>query len=139
MHHKSHKGHHARSGLRHCCEDTDETNPDHSLILGDIAALVITIHIEAVLDHNTEIDMTTIGAVHDDLAQPTEDTATDLTMTLHTCHIADHPNIKTLQVINPMIVVDNIHDHPIDLQDMYHANQIHIPVGQEVNHIPRGT
>ena len=64
--------------------------------------------------------------------------ATDLTVTLHTSHIADHPNIEALQVIDPEITGDHIHDHPIDLQDMNLTNQIHIPAGQE-DHIPRGT
>ena len=78
----------------------DKVHPDHSLILGDIAAPVIAIHMEATLDHNTEIDTTNTGAVHDDLAQPTEDAATDLCVTLHTSHITDHPNIEALQVID---------------------------------------
>ena len=95
--------------------ETGEANPDHSPTFEDIAAQVIVIHIEATLDHNTEIDATTTGAAHDDLALPTEDTATDLTMTHHTGHITDHPNIKPLQVINPKITVDCIHDHPTDL------------------------
>ena len=119
--------------------ETDEANPDHSLILGDIAALVIMIHIEAALDQNTEIDATTTWAVHNDLTQPTEAAATGLAVTLHAGHTADHPNIEALQVINPEITVDHIHDHPKGLQDMYLTNQIHIPAGQEVNHIPRRT
>ena len=82
-------------------------------------------------------DTTTTGAVHDNLAQPTDDAVTNLTMTLHTGHIADHSNIEALQVINPEITVDHIHDHPVDLQNMYLTDQIHIPAGQEVNHIPK--
>ena len=50
--------------------DTDEANPDHSLILEDITAQVITIHAEATLDHNKGMDAATTGAVHDDLTQP---------------------------------------------------------------------
>ena len=38
------------------------------------------IHIKATLDHNTGIDTTTTGAVHNNLTQPTEHTATDLSM-----------------------------------------------------------
>ena len=109
--------------------ETDEANPDHSPIFKDITAQVIVIHIEATLDHNTGIDVATIGAVHDNLTQPTDDTATDLTVTLHTSHTTDHPNIEAPQVIDPKIPVDHIHDHPTDLQDMNLANQIHIPVG----------
>ena len=95
------------------------------------------IHIEAALDCNTEIDATTTGAVQVDLTQPTEDAVTDLTVTPHTSHTTNHPNIKGPQVINTRIVVDYIHDHPIDLQNMNLANQIHIPAGQDEDHIPR--
>ena len=95
----------------------------------------MAIHIEAALDHNTKIDTTTTGAVHDNLTQSTEDTATDLTMTFHTSHIADQPNIKALQVIDPEIVVDHIHDHPIYPQYMSPIKQILIPAGQEEDHI----
>ena len=56
---------------------------------------------------------------------------------LHIRHIAYHPNIKALQVTNPQIAVDHILDHPIDLQDMNLTDQIHIPAGQEEDHIPR--
>ena len=90
------------------------------------------INIEATLDHNTGIDAATTGAVYDDLLQPTEDTTADLAKTLHTSHIGDHSSIEALQVINPEITVDHIHDHPINLQDMNLADQIHIPVVQEV-------
>ena len=87
------------------------------------------IHIEVTLDHNTRIDATTTGAVHDDLTQPKEDTATDFTMTHHTSHIFDHPNIAPLLVIDPEIAVDHIHDHPTDLQGMNLADQIHTLAG----------
>ena len=60
-------------------------------------------------------------------------------MTHHIGHIADHPNIEALQVINPKIAVDCIHNHPTDLQDMNLTDQIHIPVGQEEDHIPKRT
>ena len=114
--------------------ETDKANPDHSLILGDITAGVIMTHIEASVDCNTETDAPTTGAVHDGLTQPTEDTATDLTLILHTSHITDHPNIKAPQFINLKITVDHIHDHPINLQDMNLTNQIPISAGQEEEH-----
>ena len=85
------------------------------------------LHIEATLDHNTGIDGTTTGSLYHDLPQPREDTTTDLTMTHPTSHITDHPNIKALQVINPKIAVDHIHDHPTNLQGMNLTDQIHIP------------
>ena len=97
------------------------------------------IHLEATLDHSTRIDAATTGAAHNDLTQPTEDTATHLTVTHHTGHITDHPNMLSLQVIFPKIAVDNIHDHPTDLQGMNLADQIHTPVAQEEDHIPRRT
>ena len=78
-----------------------EANPDHSPTSKDFTAWVIMICIEAALDHNIGIDTTTTGPAHDELTQPTEETATDLTMTHHTGHIAYHPDIKALQIINP--------------------------------------
>ena len=87
------------------------------------------IHIETTLDHNAAIDATTRGAADDDLTQPTEDTATDLAMTHCTGHITDHPNSKALQVIDPQITVDHLHNHPTDLQDMNLTDQIHTLAG----------
>ena len=98
-HHKPHKGHHARSSSRHLCKDRDRWSQSRSQShFEDIAAQVTR---EATLDHNTGINAATTGGPHDDLAQPTEDTATDLAVTHHTGHIQDHSNIKALQVINP--------------------------------------
>ena len=85
--------------------ETGKANPDHSHTFKDIAAVAIAICIEATLDCNTRIDAPTIEADHYDLAQPREDTATDLTMTHLTDHIADHPSIEALQVINSEIIV----------------------------------
>ena len=76
--------------------ETDKAGPDLSPILEDIAAQVIKIHIEATLDHNTGIDAATTGVVHNNLIKPTEDTTTELAMTLHTSHTADHPKTKHL-------------------------------------------
>ena len=119
--------------------ETGKANPDYSPTFNDITAQVIRIHIEAALDHNTGIDAATTGTAHDNLTQSIEDTVMDLTMAHHTGHMADYSNIKALQVINPKITVDHIHDHPTDLQDMNLAIQIHIPAGQEEDHIPRRT
>ena len=55
----------------------------------------------ATLDHNTGIDAATRGTAHDDHAPPKEATAIDLTMIHHINHIADHPHIEALQIINP--------------------------------------
>ena len=89
------------------------------------------IHRGATLDHNTQIDASTTETAHDDLTQPTDDTATDLTMTQHTSHMADHPHITALWVINPEITVGHNHDKPTDIQGMNHADQIHTPARQK--------
>ena len=98
--------------------EADKAIADYSLILGDITPSVIAIHIGSTLDCNIGIDAATTGAVHYNLTQPTEDTATDLAMTHHISHMTSHPNIKALQVIDPKTAVDHIHNHPTDLQDM---------------------
>ena len=72
----------------------------HSPTTEDITAWVFTIHIEAALDHNTEIDAATTEVAHDNLTQPAGDTATDLTVTHYTGHIEDHPRITALWVID---------------------------------------
>ena len=87
------------------------------------------IHIETALDHNTRIDAATTEAAHNNLTQPTGDTATGLSITHHTGHIADHPHIPALWVINPKITVGHTHDHPTDSQGMNHADQTHTPAG----------
>ena len=119
--------------------ETDEADPDHSHTFKDIAAQAIMIHIEATLDCNTGIDMATTEAAHNDLAQPRKDTAIDLIVTHHTDHIADHPNIEALQVIDHEIVVGHIHTPPTNLQGMNIEDQIHTPAGQEEGHTQRRT
>ena len=94
------------------------------------------IPIEAALDHNNGIDAVTTEAAHNNLTPPVEATAINLTVTHH---IADHPHLKALQVIDPEITVGHIHDHPTALQGMNHVKQGHSPAGQEENHIPRRT
>ena len=98
--------------------ETDEANLDHSLTFKDIAAQVMTIPIEAALDHNTRIDAAITGAAPDILTPPIEATAINLTVTHHIDHITDHPCIGTLQVINPQITVGHIQDHPTGLKGM---------------------
>ena len=74
--------------------ETGEANPDHNLIFKSITAPVIMIPTEAIQGHNTRIDATTIGAVHNDHAPPIEATSTDHAMTHHINHIGDHPYIE---------------------------------------------
>ena len=119
--------------------DTGKADPYHSSTFEDITAWVIVIFIEAILDHNPVIYTATTGAAHNDLTQPTDDTATNLTVTHHIGHIADHPNIEALQVINPEIAVVHIHTPHTDLQGMNLTDQIHTPAGQEEGHTPRRT
>ena len=116
--------------------ETDKINPDHLLNTESITAQVILIPIEAALYHNTGIDAATTEAACNDLTQPMGATAIDLTMTRHINHITDHHHIEDLQVIDPKIAVDHIHDHAVDLQDMNLADEIHTPERQE-DHIPR--
>ena len=118
---------------------TGAADQDHSLATEDITAWVITICWEATLDHNTEIDAATTEVAHDDLIQPTEDTAKDLTMTHHTGHITDHPHIAALLVIDPEITVIHTHDHPTNLEGMNHADQIHNLAVWEEGYIQRRT
>ena len=87
------------------------------------------IHIEATLHYNTRIDVNTTGAAHNNLTKPTEDTATDLNMKHCISHITDHPNIEALQVIDPEILVDHIHNHPTNLKGMNLIDQIHTSAG----------
>ena len=68
------------------------------------------------------IDAATTEVAQNDLAQPTEDTATDPAMIHPTSHVTDHPNIIALHGINPEIAVVHIKDHPTDLQGMNLAN-----------------
>ena len=83
-----------------------EANPDHSPTIEDIIGWVIMIHIEVALEHNAKIDAATTEVAHNNLAQHTEDAATDLIVTHHTGHIA------ALQVINCEIIVGHIHTYP---------------------------
>ena len=119
--------------------ETGEADPDHSLIFKDITAQAITICIEAALGHNTQIDAAITEAAHDNITPPTEDTATDLTVTPLTDHITDHPNTEALEATDPNITVGHTHDHPIGLQSINHNDQAHNPAGQGKNHTPRKT
>ena len=109
--------------------ETGEADPDHSLTFKDIKAQAIMICMETTLDYNTGIDAAITEAPHDNLTQLTEDAATHLTMIHHTNHITDHPNIETLCVIDPRIVVGHVHTPLTDLQGMNLADQIHALAG----------
>ena len=118
---------------------TGKANSDHSPTTEDIAAQVVTICIETTLDQHIRINAVTTEAPSSGLTQPTEDTATDLTVTHCTGHIADHPHIAALGVIDPKIAVSHTHYHPTDPQGMNHTDRIHTPAGWEEGHIPSRT
>ena len=130
-HHKAHKGYHARSSSRHCCDNKEnETGPDYRPTHKDISVWVTMICTVATLDHNSGRDTATTETAHDDISQHTADTATDLNVTHWIGHIVDYPHITALEVINPEMVVGHTNDHPTDLQGMNQADQIHTPAGQ---------
>ena len=87
------------------------------------------IYIETTLDCNTGIDAAIIEVADDDLTQSTEDTATDLTIMHLIDHITDHPNIESLQVVNPKVIVGHVHTPPTAPQGMNLTDQIHTPAG----------
>ena len=125
--------------LKHHCDDRDKDDPDHIFTTEIIAAQVTAIPIEATPDHNTGVDAATTGAAHDNLTPPIVATPIDLATKHHTDHLAGQAHIEALQVINPKITVGHIHNYPTDLQGMNYVDQVHRPVGQEENHIPRRT
>ena len=120
-------------------KETGKANPDHNLIFKNITAQVIVILTEATQGNNTRIDTATIGAVHDNHTPPIEATAINLFMICHINHIADHPHIEVLQLINPEIAVDHTHDHPRNLQGRTHTDQVHIPADHQEKHTSRRT
>ena len=102
--------------------ETSKANPDHSLIFKDITAQAIVIHIEATLDHGTEIDAAITEASHDNLTPTTVDTATYLTVTPLINHITDYPKTEALQATNPNIIVGHTHDHPSSRHELHHLS-----------------
>ena len=116
---------------------TGKASADQSPTMEDIAAWVIVIHTEAILDHNTVIDVATTEGAHNDLTQPIKDTATNVAMTHHTSHITDCLHLTAVWVINPEITIGHTHDHLTDLQGTNHEDQIHTLLGWDEGHIPR--
>ena len=119
--------------------ETGKADPDHNLIFKDIAAQVIITHTEAPQGHNTRINAATTAAAHKNHSPPIEATAIDPIMTHYINHIAVHPQIEVLQLTNPEITVDHIHDHPTDLHGKTHTYQVHILADHEENHTSRRT
>ena len=95
-HYKPHRSHHASSSLRNAIMKT-ETEKSQSRSQSHFQRHCGSSHhaicIEAALDHNTEIDAAITEAAHDILTPPTEDIATDLTVTPlinHICRSFQH-------------------------------------------------
>ena len=114
--------------------ETGKVGPDCNFIFEDMPAWVVAIHTEATQGHNNGINAATTGATHDDHTPHIEVTAIDLAMTHHIGHITDHPHKEVLQLTNPQITAESIHDHPIDLQGRTHTDQVHMPACHKENH-----
>ena len=108
-HLKAHKGHHARSSLRQHHEDQSRWSQSRSQshYWGHHNLSHHNLH-RGHSRSQTGIDAALTEAAHDDLMQPTEDTATDLTMTHCTGNIADHQH--TLQLFG-LLNWDSIRSH----------------------------
>ena len=76
----------------------EETGPDHSLDIADIAGPAIITCTEAAPDCNKGTGTATIKAAQDVPIQHTEATVAEPAMTHHTGHTADHPHTATHQV-----------------------------------------
>ena len=90
--------------------------PSHSHITTDIAAQVITIHIEATPDHDIGIITTTTGVAHNTQIPHTGVIAINPIMTHHIDHTADHPHTEAHHT-TPGNKVTCIHIHPTNPQD----------------------
>ena len=106
--------------------EKEETAPDHSLDIADIAASAIMTCTEVTPDCSNETDTAAIEAAQDDPLHHTRGTATGPTMIHHTGHTKHLPNTAALQTTTPetavehttahqattlKIIVDHIHDH----------------------------
>ena len=100
-----------------------ETGPDHSLASADSAAPAIMTCTNATPDHNKGTDTATIEAAQGDPIQHTKATVTEPTMTHLTSHTADHPHTTAHQVTTLKTIVDHIHAHPTDCQNIIHTTE----------------
>ena len=116
-----------------------ETDPNPSQNTAGITAQVAIDLTEIAQGHKEGTDTTATEAVQSKPIQHTGDTVTGHAVTHHISHIADHPHIAALQVIDPEIVVGHTDYHPTNLQGMNQADQIHTPAGQEEGYTPRRT
>ena len=139
-HHKTDKGHHARLSLMHHCEDWDRQSQSrlqshyqshHSLSHHNSHRGCSRSQHQDRCSHHRSSSWWSCSA--------NRDTVTDLTVTHCTGHIADHPHITALRVINPQISAGDTYDHPTNLQGMNHTDQTHIPARWEESHIPKRT
>ena len=103
----------------------EDTGPDHSLDIADITATAIMTCTEAALDHDKGMGTATIEAAQDNPIQHTNDTVTDLAMTHHTGHTANHPHTTANQATTLRTTVHHIDIHPTDHQNIIHTKGNH--------------
>ena len=114
----------------------EETGPDHSLNIVDIATPAIMPCTEAAPDHSKGMGTATIEAAQGNPIQHTEATVAEPIMTHHT---ADHPHTAAHQVTALGTTVDHVNAHPTDHQNIIHttedhAVQDHIPTREPENY-----
>ena len=120
IHHKLPRSHHIRSSSKHHCEERDRRSQSRSQF--HFQKHCSLSHHDSNRCHSKDgIDAATIGAAHDNCTSLIEATAINLTVTHQIYHIADHPHIEVLQLINPEITIDHTHNHPTNLQDRTHT------------------
>ena len=140
---KAHKGHHARSSLRHYWEDQDRWSSVQITVpqMKDITAWDIAICTEVALDHQHQDRCShhrnsswwSHSAHRGHSHRPHHDTLHSVTLEI----------IHTSQLFRLLILRlhsrSHSHDHPTALQGMNHADQVHTPAGQEEGYTPRRT
>ena len=92
-----------------------ETDPNPSQNTAGITPQATIDLTEITQGHNGTTETTAAEAVQGNPTQHTGDTVTGHAVTHITGHIADHPHITALQVIDPKIVVGHTLDHPTNL------------------------
>ena len=117
---------------------TGKAIPSHSHISTDIAAQVITIHVEATPDHDIGLITTITGVTHDAQISYTGVIAIGSTVTHHIDHTTDHPCTEAHHT-TPGTEVTHVHIHPTNPQDEIHTFHTCTPADCKANHITRRT
>ena len=103
----------------------EESGPDHSLDMANIIAPAVMICTEAAPNHSNGTDTTTIEAAQDVPIQHTKDTATGPAVTHHTGHTANPLHTAAHWVTTLRIIVDHVHDYPINHQSIVYTKKDH--------------